>query len=206
MDDPEENLGFDNFGQEEADNDGDGLDQFLNSGEEDDDTDIFASAVSTQQHDEAPNQMDMFPNEELGPSLDADLGMNNLGLDENKEVLLEEKEVDLIGEWEREHRAMLLEKRTKGRQEKEAILERARESIEEFYKNLEEKQQNIKSANREAEENAKQELIDVMQHGDAWEKVGRLINLTPKPNEKPGSSKVNRMRGLLIQLKNEKKS
>merc|ERR1712110_737519 len=97
-----------------------------------------------------------------------------------------------------------MEKRKVARERKEEIKEKAKESLEQFYADRKEKQSNIKTRNREQEEIIKDEMNDLMQHGAPWEKVGRLVNLTPKPNEKPGSSKVNRMRGLLIQLKNEK--
>jgi len=42
-----------------------------------------------------------------------------------------------------------------------------------------------------------------MEYGSSWEKVTKLVNLQPRADEKPGSSVVDRMRKLLIQLKNE---
>lgn len=41
--------------------------------------------------------------------------------------------------------------------------------------------------------------------GQRWEKVNKLISTAPRPNEKAGTSRVERMRKLLIQLKTEKK-
>lgn len=122
------------------------------------------------------------------------------------EVKDESDELSEIGRWESEHRSALMEKRNKARAEKEKLLENAKADIEKFYNERKEKQNNIKTQNKENEQNYFSEMGDLMQYGDPWEKVGRLVNLTPKPNEKPGTSKVDRMRGLLIQLKNEKPS
>ena len=56
---------------------------------------------------------------------------------------------------------------------------------------------------RTDEKNHKAETASLMEFGSQWEKVAKLVNLTPSANEKPGSSKVARMRSLLIQLKND---
>merc|ERR1712130_358381 len=88
----------------------------------------------------------------------------------------------------------------------EELLEQARTNIEKFYSERKQKQESIKAQNKENEQGYFSEMKDLMQHGAPWEKVGRLVNLAPKANEKPGTSKVNRMRQLLIQLKNEKKN
>jgi len=61
-----------------------------------------------------------------------------------------------------------------------------------------------KQTNLEEEKNFITEMASLMEFGSQWEKVHKLVNLQPKPNEKPGSSRKDRMRGLLIQLKHEK--
>jgi len=167
---------------------GDGLDDFLpqddegkylgDNGEEDPD-DIFA-----------------------GTDMSEAVGENNLlelGMDGKSE------ETSAYAQWEAEHRAALMEKRNTARAEKEELLERAKTDIQKFYDERKAKQTNAIERNKGHEENYFAEMRDLMAHGAPWEKVGRLVNLTPKPNEKPGTSKVGRMRRLLIQLKNEKK-
>lgn len=172
---------------------GDGLDGFLPQDDEgklpfaqDQEEDIFAGT-------------DM-----AGDPIGEDLSIGEVGA--SLEVKDESDELSAIGQWEAEHRSALMEKRNKARAEKEKLLENAKADIEKFYNERMEKQKKIKAQNKENEQNYFSEMGDLMQYGDPWEKVGRLVNLTPKPNEKPGTSKVDRMRGLLIQLKNEKPS
>jgi len=109
-----------------------------------------------------------------------------------------------IGQWEAEHHNMIIEKRNKARQDKEELLEKAKQDIQKFYLERKEKQAKIKISNKEHEDSYFSEMKTLMQYGAPWEKVGKIVNLTLKPNEKPGISKVDRMRTLLIQLKNEK--
>lgn len=171
---------------------GDGLDDFLpqedegkyGSGEDD----IFAG---TDMAGESMGQEDL-----LSP----------VGIDASLEVKEElEVEESKLGNWENEHRKLLMEKRNAARAKKEELLEKAKTDIEKFYKERQEKKENARLRNKDNEKKYFQDMTDLMQYGAAWEKVGRLVNLASKPNEKPGSSKVDRMRRLLIQLKNEKK-
>lgn len=173
---------------------GDGLDGFLpqdddgkydpmDNGEE---PDLFAG---TDMDQKIMDPMGNVENAEMDPSM----------------VIEESEEKSKIQQWEMEHREMLIEKRNQARAEKEKLIETAKTDIENFYEERKKKQGSIKSQNKEHEQRYFQEMKDLMQYGAPWEKVGRLVNLTPKPNEKPGTSKVGRMRRLLIQLKNEKK-
>jgi len=173
---------------------GDGLDGFLpqdddgkydpmDNGEE---PDLFAG---TDMDQKIMDPMGNAENAEMDPSM----------------VVEENEEKSLIQKWEMEHREKLKDKRNTARAEKEKLIEQAKTDIEKFYEERKDKQANIKTQNKEHEQRYFQEMKDLMQYGAPWEKVGRLVNLTPKPNEKPGTSKVGRMRRLLIQLKNEKK-
>jgi len=126
-------------------------------------------------------------------------------LGDNMQESLESKDENSeIGQWEAEHHNMIIEKRNKARQDKEELLEKAKQDIQKFYLERKEKQAKIKISNKEHEETYFSEMKTLMQYGAPWEKVGKIVNLTLKPNEKPGISKVDRMRTLLIQLKNEK--
>jgi len=177
-------------------NGGDGLDGFLPQDDEgkfpvgvgEEDGDIFAGT------DMADTNIDMAENEPL-ELLPGDLEMKDDSLG-----------TSAIAQWEADHSAALADKREKARKAKEELLEQARTNIEKFYSERKQKQESIKAQNKENEQGYFSEMKDLMQHGAPWEKVGRLVNLAPKANEKPGTSKVNRMRQLLIQLKNEKKN
>lgn len=184
-------AGFADDGQDDIPFGGDGLDGFLPQEDEgkyesnvmpdmDQDDDIFAGTDLQDTGGEMDGSGDFPGNLEVK--------------DENSE----------IGRWEAEHRQVLMEKRTKARQDKEKLLEKAKSDIQKFYEERKEKQGNIRIQNKEHEQNYFSEMSNLMQYGAPWEKVGRLVNLTPNPNEKPGTSKVDRMRTLLIQLKNEK--
>lgn len=107
-------------------------------------------------------------------------------------------------EWQNNHQSKLVEKRNAARERKEEQLTAARAELEAFQSERAANLKKIKAANRD-EESAKQaEISNVMEFGSSWEKVNRLVNLKPNPDEKPGTSTVDRMRTLLIQLKNEK--
>jgi len=181
----------------------DGLDNLDNFLPQEDDglpqEDDGKYAESEQEPDSGGDALG-FPNvrsEEMGND---PLGFPNVQSEDEKEY----DDNAAIKEWEEKHRETLLQKRNAARAEKEKLLEKAKEDIEAFYEERKKKKATIKIQNKEAEENYFSEMKDLMEFGAAWEKVGRLVNLTPKSNEKPGTSKVDRMRTLLIQLKNEK--
>lgn len=136
-----------------------------------------------------------------------DMASEAVGEDNLLDMGMEQKneESSAYAQWEAEHRAALMEKRNKARAEKEKLLERAKTDIQKFYELRKVKQASAIERNKGREEDYFTGMRDLMVHGAPWEKVGRLVNLAPKPNEKPGTSKVGRMRRLLIQLKNEKK-
>jgi len=110
-----------------------------------------------------------------------------------------------LQKWQQEHAEMLINKRETARQQKEELITKAKEDIEKFYNERKKKIETVQEQNKQHETAYFQEIKELMEYGAHWEKVGRLVNLTPKPNEKPGTSKVGRMRTLLIQLKNEKR-
>jgi len=110
-----------------------------------------------------------------------------------------------LQKWQQEHAEMLINRRETARQQKEELITKAKEDIEKFYNERKKKIETVQEQNKQHETAYFQEIKELMEYGAHWEKVGRLVNLTPKPNEKPGTSKVGRMRTLLIQLKNEKR-
>jgi hypothetical protein len=121
------------------------------------------------------------------------------------EVQQEAKETPL-SIWEAKRSEEMRTRRSEAYDAKEKQVDSAKEEIQKFYADRETRIGNIKSQNREDEQKTKAGLDDLMAYGSDWEKVTKLVDLAPKPNEKPGSSKVDRMRALLIQLKNTNKA
>jgi len=197
--------GFENFGQMDDSGlmSGGGLDGFLVQDDEGKDIGDELFAGTDMASDPLALAGDEMPINDIG-----DIGDIGDSVNASLEIKdgLELDDSSAIGKWEAEHRSALMDKRNKARAEKEKLLEKAKTDIENFYNERSKKQENIKTQNKENEQNYFTEMSDLMEYGAPWEKVGRLVNLTPKPNEKPGTSKVDRMRRLLIQLKNEKPS
>lgn len=110
-----------------------------------------------------------------------------------------------LSKWQEQRRAVLVERRDAARAEKEKQRDVAKQELEQMHAERKERLEGIKKQNREEEKNWHAEMETTMQFGSDWEKVTKLVNLTTPKGEKPGTSKVDRMRGLLIQLKNEKK-
>ena len=72
----------------------------------------------------------------------------------------------------------------------------------EFHANRQRKIEAKQKENRDKEDGLKQDLNSVFKHGTLWEQVGRLVNLQEMKNNDADS--VDRMRNLLIHLKNVK--
>jgi len=109
-------------------------------------------------------------------------------------------------EWESNHKMELVQKRDAARAQKEEALASAREQLDSFKSDRNAMLAQSKQTNREEEANKAAEVSNVMEFGSAWEKVVRLVDLAPKADEKPGTSVVDRMRKLLIQLSHEKQA
>jgi len=112
---------------------------------------------------------------------------------------------DALTLWQAKRAEELRKRRDAAREKKEQQKEIGKEETAKFMSEREAKIQKTKTLNAEEEKGFVTDMATLMEHGTLWEKVHKLINLQPKPNEKPGSSRKERMRGLLIQLKHEKK-
>jgi len=112
---------------------------------------------------------------------------------------------DALTQWQSKRAEELKKRRDAAREKKEQLKEAGKEETAKFMADREAKIQKAKTVNADEEKGFITDMATLMEHGTQWEKVHKLINLQPKPNEKPGSSRKERMRGLLIQLKHEKK-
>lgn len=133
----------------------------------------------------------------------------SLGVDE--EEVMEQKQDSYVlpestvqGQWQSDRSEVLRQRRDEARDKKEAAKDAAKATLKQFYDDRDARLGKVKATNREEEKNVQAEMASLMEFGSTWEKVHKLVNLQPKPNEKPGSSRVDRMRNLLIQLKHEK--
>jgi len=106
--------------------------------------------------------------------------------------------------WEEKRNEVLRQRRDKAYGDKDGLEEAGKVATAEFYTSRETRIKAIQETNREDEKKTVADMESLMEFGSQWEKVAKLVNLTPDPNEKPGTSKVDRLRQLLIQLKNEK--
>jgi len=116
----------------------------------------------------------------------------------------EEEQETPLSKWEAERGQILRERQAKADAEKAANLATAKEEIDKFYADQAAKLEKTKKINRADEKNYRTETAAVFAHGTKWEKVNKLVNTGPKHGEKPGTSRVERYRKLLIQLKAEK--
>jgi len=106
--------------------------------------------------------------------------------------------------WEKQRGEILRERQAKADAEKQKNVQVAKEEIDKFYADQQGKLEKTKKINRADEKNYRSETAAIFANGTKWEKVNRLVNTGPKHGEKPGSSRVERYRKLLIQLKAQK--
>jgi len=102
--------------------------------------------------------------------------------------------------WELKKAQYLAEKQRKADEAKRVVANQAREDIAKFYAMRQDRIIGIKQQNRNDEKATKIEIANLFQYGAQWEKVGKLMNLALKVNEK---RPVERMRKLLVTLKND---
>ena len=110
----------------------------------------------------------------------------------------------LLSVWEKERAEILRERQSKADAEKAEQVSTAREEISKFYADQASKLEKNKKVNRADEKQYRSDTAAIFANGTKWEKVNRLVNIAPKTGEKPGSSRVERYRKLLVQLKAEK--
>lgn len=110
-----------------------------------------------------------------------------------------------LSKWEQERKIVLQERREASRQLKKDGEVQAKKDIEKFHEDRTSTIASRAERNRKEEANSLADLESVMEHGTLWEKVGRLVDLTPKAGQTYAREDLSRMRTLLIQLKNEQK-
>jgi len=117
----------------------------------------------------------------------------------------EDQEPTVLSVWLESRRQILEERRAKEREEQEKLQKQAKDDIQKFHEDRKRRVEEGKKQNRLKETQLREDLQSVFEYGTDWEQVARMVNLQ-EPTDKRGlSGDQERMRNLLIQLKNEKK-
>lgn len=111
-----------------------------------------------------------------------------------------------VRRWEAERATILRDRAAKAESDKAALLTSAREEVSKFYADRDATVSKQQKTNRADEKNYRSDMKTTFESGQRWEKVSKLISTQPRPNEKAGTCRVERMRKLLIQLKAEKRA
>ena len=114
----------------------------------------------------------------------------------------ENDEPTFLSVWQEQRRVVLQERRDKEVEEQRNLEKQAQDDLAEFHTNRQKKIETQQKENRDKEDGLKQDLNSVFKNGTLWEQVGRLVNLQEIKNNDTDS--VDRMRNLLIHLKNVK--
>lgn len=214
---------FDAFSPDPVGNDGDdpfgatvvpdGADPFAADGDDQDDP--FAAGAEPEdmfnesQYAPAAEEEDKEGEEEHCETTE-EPAEDAFGLAEEEPVTLESEnksEVDVqptsavLEEWQQARQVQLRGQRDEAREKKEELRDNSKQELAAFLAKRSTSITQTKQTNREEEKNQLAEMASLMEFGSQWEKVHKLVNLQPKPNEKKGSSRVDRMRALLIQMK-----
>lgn len=123
----------------------------------------------------------------------------------NHPVEVKEEEAAALQLWEKERAVILRDRASKAEADKQALLSSAKDEVNKFYADREANLAKQQKTNRADEKNYRSDMKATFDSGARWEKVNKLVSTAPRAGEKPGSSRVDRMRKLLIQLKVEKK-
>lgn len=123
----------------------------------------------------------------------------------NQPVEVKEEEAAALDAWEKERATILRDRASKAEADKAANLATARDEVNKFYADRDATAAKQAKTNRADEKNYRADMKATFESGQRWEKVNKLITTAPRANEKPGTSRVERMRKLLIQLKAEKR-
>jgi len=124
--------------------------------------------------------------------------------DEKNALWKPEEDDSALRAWEEERRQVLAERQLKADQAKQQLLTQAREDMQKFYSDLEQRVVKNQKQNRLDEKNFRADMKSLMEHGSRWEKVAKVVNLAPRPLEKGSQPRVERMRKLLLSLKTDK--
>lgn len=114
----------------------------------------------------------------------------------------EQKGESALDKWNAEHAVVLQGKASKEQQDKAASAAKAKEELAAFYVKQGDTLKRAQAQNRGEEKSWRADLATTNASGTEWEKVAKYCDLKPKADAKAG--KTDRMRKLIIALKNDK--
>lgn len=123
------------------------------------------------------------------------------GVQAVQEPSFEELDDGPLSKWRAEREIVLSKRAEDAAEEKRALAKKGQEDVANFYTQRDERIEKAQANNRTEEKEFRTELENTFKFGTKWEKVGKLVNLNPNQEDK---RETERMRKLLIQLKNDK--
>ncbi|KAI9339730.1 clathrin light chain [Pilaira anomala] len=120
-------------------------------------------------------------------------------------AMLPEEEPETVRQWREKQKEIIAERDAISEQKKQETINRAREEIDKFYEEYNDKKQKAIEENREREETTVKNRDDVAASSNVWDRVTREVDTS---NAKTGyhTRDVSRMKELMLDLKRDTKA
>ncbi|KAK4520077.1 Ribosome-releasing factor 2, mitochondrial [Mucor velutinosus] len=120
-------------------------------------------------------------------------------------AMLPEEEPETVRQWREKQKEVIAERDAESEKKKEETIKQAREDIDKFYEEYNDKKQKAIEENREREENTQKNREEVASSGNIWDRVAREVDIS---NAKTGyhTQDVTRMKELMLDLKRDEKA
>ncbi|KAI8372188.1 clathrin light chain [Blakeslea trispora] len=120
-------------------------------------------------------------------------------------ALLPEEEPETVRQWREKQAEIIAQRDAEAEAKKEEKIKNAREEIDKFYEDYNDKKQKAIEENREREETHQKSNEQVASSGNIWERVVKEVDVT---NAKTGyhTQDVSRMKDLMLDLKRDSKA
>ncbi|KAL9548578.1 hypothetical protein MBANPS3_005612 [Mucor bainieri] len=120
-------------------------------------------------------------------------------------AMLPEEEPETVRQWREKQKEVIAERDAESEKKKEETIKQAREDIDKFYEEYNDKKQKSIEENREREENTQKNREEVASSGNIWDRVAREVDIS---NAKTGyhTQDVTRMKELMLDLKRDEKA
>ncbi|KAG2197346.1 hypothetical protein INT46_001253 [Mucor plumbeus] len=120
-------------------------------------------------------------------------------------AMLPEEEPETVRQWREKQKEVIAERDAESEKKKEETIKHAREDIDKFYEEYNDKKQKSIEENREREENTVKSREEVASSGNIWDRVAREVEVS---NAKTGYhiQDVTRMKELMLDLKKDEKA
>ncbi|GAA5841197.1 hypothetical protein JCM3766R1_001699 [Sporobolomyces carnicolor] len=114
-------------------------------------------------------------------------------------------ESEFIQSWKTKQAEEIAERESKAQQKKEETIAKARNAIDNFYKDYNQKKEKSIAQNKEDEEKFKSNLTESLAQGTTWERICQLVDLTDSRSKTSTKSKqdLSRFKEVLLSLKRE---